>query len=108
MRPPSWIPREMVIAQHEQESVEVVWGGTGLAYIQFKNVRPNERITIAYPLVDFMSSWQPRPDKPDLVVEFHWQGNTVTDVFPKAKYLPIYSTGIEHLPPFPEGLCLTK
>jgi hypothetical protein len=108
MRPPSWTSREMVIAQREQEAVEVVWGGTGLAYIQFKNVRPNERITIAYPLVDFKSSWQPRPDKPDLIVEFHWQGNTVTDVFPEAKYLPIYSTGIEQLPPFPDGLCLAK
>jgi hypothetical protein len=106
LRPPSWTPREMVIAQREQKSVEVVWGGTGLAYIQFKNVRPNERITITYPLVDFNSSWHPNPDKPDLVVEFHWQGNTVMDVSPKAKYLPIYSTGIEYLSPFPKDLTL--
>ncbi|MDQ1328044.1 MAG: hypothetical protein QG641_1329 [Candidatus Poribacteria bacterium] len=108
LRPPSWTPREMVIAKREQEATKVVWGGTGLAYAQFKNIRPNERITIAYPLVDFSSSWQPHPDKPDLIVKFHWQGNTVTDVLPKAKYLPIYSAGIEHLPQFPEGLHLAK
>lgn len=108
LRPPSWTPREMVIAQRAQEATEVVWGGPGLAYVQFKRVQPGEQVTIAYPLVDFKNNWQPRPDKPELVVEFHWRGNMVTDVSPKAKYLPIYPTGVERLPPFPEGLLSTK
>jgi hypothetical protein len=108
LRPPSWTPREEVIAQRAQEATEVVWGGPGLAYVQFKRVQPGEQITIAYPLVDFKNSWQPRPDKLDIVVSFHWRGNTVTDVSPKAKYLPIYPVGVERLPSFPEVLRSTK
>ncbi len=106
LRPPSWTPRNKVMARRAQEAVETVWGGPGLAYIQFSQVQPGEQVTIAYPLVDFSSSWQPNPDKPDLVVEFDWRGNTVTDVSPKAKYLPIYPSGAENLPPFPEELLL--
>ena len=78
------------------------WSGEGLAYIRFANVKPGERLTVSYPLVDFQQIWGNWPSRPDLKLTISWRGNSVVDMQPRGKGLPIDFSHLPAIPKIPE------
>lgn len=99
LRPPSWAPRSKVRVARAGREVPVEWGGPGLAYVQLKHVEPKEVLTLVYPLVtrkQVIGIW---PTKPDLKITTRWNGNTVVDMEPRGKGLPVTFAKRGRLPP---------
>jgi hypothetical protein len=99
LRPPSWSPRDGVHIWRKNREVTAVWGGPAMAYIVCKNVKPGETLTLVYPLVTFKQVWGNWPSKPNLKLTITWRGNSVTDMEPKGKGLPIDFANLPPLPP---------
>lgn len=99
LRPPAWSPREKVVTARSGVESKPEWGGEGFAYVVFRNVKPGQVLTLSYPLVDFRQTWGNWPSRPDLKLTISWRGNSVVDMEPRGKGLPI---DFSHLPPIPE------
>ena len=99
LRPPAWAPRDKVVAARSGVEANPEWGGEGFAYVVFRNVKPGQVLTLSYPLVDFRQTWGNWPSRPDLKLTISWRGNSVVDMEPRGKGLPI---DFSHLPPIPE------
>ena len=102
LRPPAWAPRGDVRALRNGRAVTPEWGGPGFAYVTVKNVKPDDTLTLAYPLVSFEQVWGNWPSKPDLKLTIRWSGNSVIAMDPKGKGLPIDFSNLPALPPLPE------
>lgn len=98
LRPPSWSPRDGVRILRKGREVPTVWGGPAMAYVVCRNVKEGETLTLAYPLVTFKQVWGNWPSRPDLKLTITWRGNSVVDMEPRGKGLPI---DFAHLPPLP-------
>src|SRR5262249_8131528 len=83
LRPPSWAPRDQVKLLRQGHSVPVLWGGAGMAYVNVKDVKPGEVLTLAYPLVRFTETWGNWPSQPNLKLTIQWSGNSVVSMDPK-------------------------
>ena len=101
LRPPGWAPRSEVRLLRSGRNVQVAWGGPAMAYVVAKNVRPGEVLTLSYPLVRFTEVWGNWPSKPDLKLTIRWAGNSVLDLQPKGKGLPIDFAHLPAVPPLP-------
>ena len=98
LRPPAWAPRDAVRVARSAIEAKPNWSGEGLAYLRFANVRRGEVLTLSYPLVDFRQTWGNWPSRPELKLTISWRGNSVTDMEPRGKGLPI---NFSQLPPIP-------
>jgi hypothetical protein len=98
LRPPSWSPRDGVRILRKGREIPVVWGGPAMAYVVCRSVKPEETLTLVYPLVTFKQVWGNWPSQPNLKLTITWRGNSVTDMEPRGKGLPI---DFAHLPPLP-------
>jgi hypothetical protein len=102
VRPPSWTPRDAVRVARGGVEGKAEWSGDGLAYIRFANVKPGERLTVSYSLVDFQQIWGNWPSRPDLKLTISWRGNSVVDMQPRGKGLPIDFSHLPAIPKIPE------
>jgi len=98
VRPPAWAPRDAVRTARGGVEKKPEWGGAGFAYVTFSGVKAGEVLTISYPLVDFRQTWGNWPSRPDLKLAVSWRGNSVTEMEPRGKGLPI---DFANLPPIP-------
>ena len=100
LRPPSWTQRKEVrLLRSGKEVRDFQWDGPGQAYVRVPNVRSGERLTLAYPIVKFKQVWGNWPSQPNLKLTILWAGNTVVDMTPHGRGLPI---NFGHLPAIPE------
>lgn len=102
VRPPAWAPRNGVQVARGGIEKKVEWAGDGLAYVRFVNAKPGEVLTVHYPLVDFRQTWGNWPSRPDLKLTILWRGNSVTDMQPRGKGLPIDFADLPPIPAIPE------
>jgi hypothetical protein len=102
LRPPAWAPRAQVRVARGGQEVAVEWGGPALAYIHLKNVKPGEVLCLAYPLVTWKQVVGIWPTKPDLKLTIWWKGNSVVDMEPKGKGLPVDFSNLPPVPPLPQ------
>lgn len=94
LRPPSWAPRGEVQTYRDGRSVDPVWKG---GYVAFKNVHAGEELTITYPLVEFKQTVA----VVGKTYTYHWLGNTVVGVEPRAEQMPLFAQVPRSLPPYP-------
>lgn len=102
LRPAAWSPRDGVRILRKGQGIPTVWGGPGMAYVVCKNVRPQETLTLVYPVVSFKQVWGNWPSQPNLKLTIQWTGNFVTDMQPRGKGLPIDFANLPALPPIPD------
>jgi len=102
VRPPAWAPRESIRIARGGVEAKTEWAGDGLAYLRFANVKPGETLTVSYPLVNFRQTWGNWPSRPDLKLTISWQGNSVTDMQPRGKGLPIDFSTLPQIPAIPQ------
>ena len=79
----------------------VEWAGPALAYVNLKNVKSGEILTLVYPLVTWKQAVGIWPTKPDLKFTILWKGNSVVDMEPKGKGLPVDFAHLAPVPPLP-------
>ena len=91
LRPPSWAPRGEVKAFVDGDATEPVWKGD---YVLFPGAKPDQELTIAYPLVEFTQ--QLHVGNGDYT--YHWLGNTVSAVEPRNELLPIFNEVPRRIP----------
>jgi hypothetical protein len=92
LRPPSWTPREQILAFLNGKRTRPTWGGPSLAYVKFPQAKAGDELSITYPLVEFIQNVGLWPSKPDLRFTIRWRGNTAIDMNPKGRYLPAVTT----------------
>ena len=101
LRPPAWAPRTQVRVARGGRETPVEWAGPALAYVSLRNVMQGEILTLLYPLVtrnQVVGIW---PTKPDLKYTIRWVGNSVVDMEPKGKGLPVDFSKLTSVPPLP-------
>jgi hypothetical protein len=103
LRPPGWAPRKLIRVLRSGRNAEVQWGGPATDYVVFPNVKRGEVLTLAYPLVTFTQTVAIWPSKPDLELTILWKGNSVTDMLPKGKGLPIDFSSPLAIPALPSN-----
>jgi hypothetical protein len=91
LRPPSWTPREQVVVYRGGTKVEAKWKGD---YVKLENIKPNEELTIVYPLVRFRQSIDVAGGK----YNYQWVGNAVLSVDPPGEGLPLFGKAPRQLP----------
>ena len=96
LRPPSWTPRQQVVVYRGTAKVEAKWKGD---YVKLENVKPDEELSIAYPLVGFRQSISVAGGK----YNYQWLGNTVLSVDPPGEGLPLFSKAPRELPEIVQG-----
>jgi hypothetical protein len=96
LRPPSWTPRQQVVVYRGAAKVEAKWKGD---YVKLENVKPDEELTIAYPLVGFRQSISVAGG----TYNYQWLGNTVLSVDPPGEGLPLFSKAPRELPEIVQG-----
>jgi hypothetical protein len=99
LRPPAWAPRALVRVARDGREAAVEWAGPALAYVQMKDVKPGEVLTLVYPLVTWKQVVGIWPTKPDLKLTILWKGNAVVDMEPKGKGLPVDFANLSPVPP---------
>jgi hypothetical protein len=89
LRPPSWTPKEKVLAFVNGKRTNPTWGGPSLAYVEFPQANAGDELSLTYPLVEFVQSVGLWPSRPDLRFTIRWRGNSVIEMNPKGRYLPL-------------------
>ncbi len=89
IRPPSWAPRERVRVSRNGSPVLADWKGD---YIRVKNASMGEKMSIAYPVVDFVQEYDLDAAANSAKYRVTWRGNTVTGIEPDGKYMPFFRT----------------
>lgn len=103
LRPPSWAPRRDVrLLRAGKEIKDFQWDGPALAYIRVPNVKPGETLTLAYPIVKFKQVWGNWPSQPNLKLTILWAGNSILDMTPRGKGLPIDFRNVRPIPALPQ------
>jgi hypothetical protein len=104
LRPPSWAPRrEVRLLRNGKEMKELAWDGPALAYVKAANVQSGETLTLAYPIVRFKQVWGNWPSQPNLKLTVLWAGNSILDMTPHGKGLPIDFAHPHPVPDIPQG-----
>ena len=88
LRPPAWAPRHRVKAFRNGQLIPVRRAG---AYVTFDNAKPSEELTITYPIPHFLQHLA-IPGRHGVVARYtlEWLGNSVVNIAPQGKYLPLY------------------
>jgi hypothetical protein len=88
IRPPHWVPKDMVKAFVNAKSIPVEWSGN---YISF-NAKKGDELTITYPLIKFEHTveglW--KSCAPNLKMKFFWLGNMVISTDPAPNKTPLF------------------
>jgi hypothetical protein len=96
LRPPSWAPREKVQAFRNGQSTTPVWRD---GYILFAKAAPNEELTIAYPLPEFVQKLGIGGKlETQVPYQVRWRGNTCLSVRPRAAEFPFFEDVLPVLP----------
>jgi hypothetical protein len=98
LRPPHWVPRTQVHLLRSGRMSKIIWDGPGMAYVLATGVKPGDVLALSYPLVHFKEVWGNWPSQPNLKLTILWSGNSVLDIQPKGKGLPI---DFAHMPAVP-------
>ena len=64
--------------------------GEVVFYVKFSKAKVEDELTITYPLVEFTQEVGIWPERPDLVFRVYWRGNTVTQMDPRGKHMPMF------------------
>ena len=103
LRPPGWAPRQDVrLIRAGKEIKNLQWDGPALAYVRVPNVKPGETLTLAYPIVKFKQVWGNWPSQPKLKLTILWAGNSIVEMTPRGKGLPIDFTNLPLIPALPQ------
>lgn len=102
LRPPAWAPRAQVRVARNGKEAAVEWAGPALAYVHLTDVRPGEVLTLIYPLVTWKQVVGIWPSRPNLKLTIHWKGNSVVDIEPRGKGLPVDFANLAPVPPLPQ------
>ena len=86
VRIPAWAPKERVAAFVDRTPVEPKWDGE---YVLFDGVSPGQQLTVTYPLRIASITETIYTDKHHEFKE-EWRGNTIVDISPAGKNLPMY------------------
>ena len=96
LRPPSWAPRSLVQAFRNGKPSTAVWEGD---YIMFAKAAPDEELSIAYPLPEFVQKVGVGGKLEEQVsYTIHWRGNTCLGVKPRATLFPFFENRLPVLP----------
>jgi len=92
LRPPAWVLRDRVQLRRNDQPVALVWGGPTDAYVQCREVRPGDRLTLIWPVPRFTQTFTPQsvPGRTSPLT-VRWVGNEVVGVEPRGKYLPMFN-----------------
>ncbi len=104
IRPPSWAPRRDIrLLRDGKEINDIQWDGPALAYVRVANVKSGETLTLAYPIVQFRQIWGNWPSQPTLKLTISWAGNSVLEMTPRGKGLPIdFTNSRRPIPALPQ------
>jgi hypothetical protein len=96
LRAPAWAERKSIELRRGGETASCEWGGPEKAYVVCRNVRAGERLTMRWPVPKFKQVFIPQsvPGR-DQSVTVEWLGNSVMNVTPGGRYLPMYGQGIK-------------
>jgi hypothetical protein len=100
LRPPSWTVRGMVKSYRNAKETPAQWLGD---YVVFGNVKAGEEVTITYPLIGLkqkLTIAKGFGGKEKTFVQ-SWVGNTIVDIEPRGRKLPIFSGPAPVLPAVP-------
>jgi hypothetical protein len=91
LRAPGWVARASVACLRDGKSVPIEWGGPSAAYVVCRSVRAGESLRLAWSIPRFEQVFVPQsvPGRRQAVT-VAWTGNTVRDVTPRGRYLPMY------------------
>ncbi len=87
LRPPCWAPRKEVRLYRQQQEVEPDWRGD---YIRTDRLQPGEEVSLGYSLVSFVQEQDLQAGGNSGTYQITWRGNTVVDLKPRGKYLPLF------------------
>ncbi|MHB9037418.1 MAG: hypothetical protein ACYC64_12195 [Armatimonadota bacterium] len=87
VRVPSWAPKEQVKAYADKKPYPLSWDGQ---YVVFANTKSGSRLTVTYPLRIAEVKETPGGINGITYTE-KWRGNTIVDISPKGKYIPIFN-----------------
>ena len=79
----------------------IAFGDDGLVPCVMQDWATGEVLTVAYPLVTHTQTLAIWPSKPDLKMTIQWKGNSVADILPKGKGLPIDFSNPRPIPDLP-------
>jgi hypothetical protein len=83
VRVPEWAPKSEVKAYRERKAVPVTWAGS---YVVFEGLATHEHLTVTYPL----RLWEVRETMQGVDYTERWRGNTIVDITPPGKWIPMY------------------
>jgi hypothetical protein len=94
VRVPGWVQKPEVKAYVNKHPVKVHWDGE---YVSFARTKSGQQLTVTYPVR------MAEVREPVQGVEYteKWRGNTIVDISPPGKYIPMYQRpemDSEHLP----------
>jgi hypothetical protein len=83
VRVPEWAPRDQVEVHVDREPAKVAWDGS---YVIFDSVHSGQQLTVTYPL----RVAEIREPVNGVVYTEKWRGNTIVDIEPKGKWVPMF------------------
>jgi hypothetical protein len=83
VRVPEWAPKDGVKAFRERKATDVKWAAS---YVVFEGLTRGEQLTVTYPL----RLWEVREKMQGVEYTERWRGNTIVDVTPLGKWIPMY------------------
>ena len=83
VRVPEWADKSAVRAFRNRKPIELHWEGS---YVRFSNLRPGQQLTITYPLREA----EIRERIHGVTYVELWRGNTIVDIQPRGKWIPMY------------------
>ncbi|MHB1463470.1 MAG: hypothetical protein ACYC1M_19500, partial [Armatimonadota bacterium] len=84
VRVPNWASKEQVKAYVNKNAVKVKWDGQ---YVAFAKTKPHQLLTVTYPLR--IAEIQETINGTQYTEK--WRGNTIVDINPPGKYVPIFN-----------------
>ena len=101
LRPPAWVLRDRVQLRRNDQPVALVWGGPADVYVQCREVRPGDKLTLIWPVPRFAQTFTPQsvPGRTSPLT-VRWVGNEVVGVEPRGKYLPMFNKEAAARPPY--------
>lgn len=98
MRPPAWTVKSAIRVWRNEKEAETKFSDK---YVIFDDVRPGEKLTISYPLIEYKQNVSIFEDE-SLTAVYTWRGSTAINVDPSGKYFPMHNGERVVIPPFPD------
>lgn len=92
IRIPAWAPRGHVKTILNGKEVTTRFSGACNAYVYLESIYPNDNIEVNYELIDLWQNIKVTPfEQETQEYKYHWIGNSVVEVLPKGKYMPLFN-----------------